>query len=261
MSQFLEFPVKDRSGWEEYKRQHLNPDDPARMETNWREVAAQCEAQGRPIRLGDFPDVGIFGTYRWLLGDEECLIALYTMPDVAHDIMDHMTDLYLTVFEKVLAHTRVDVIHLWEDMCGKQGPLISPEHFREFMLPCYNRIKKFAKDHGIPLISVDTDGQPDKIIPPMMEGGVNFMFPFEVQAGADVNYFRKQYPGLALLGGIDKRALAIDRRAIDAELARVRPAMATGMYIPELDHLVPDNVPWENYDYYVRQLKKMILGG
>jgi uroporphyrinogen decarboxylase len=261
MSQFLEFPIKTSDDWERYKRERLAPADPRRLQSDWLSIGQKCQEQGVGIKVGGFPNVGVFGTYRWLLGDEECLIALYTMPDIAHDIMNHMTSVYLAVFEQVAAKVHIDEIHLWEDMCGKQGPLISPEHFREFMLPCYNRIKDFARRNGIAIISVDTDGQPDKIIPPMMEGGVNMMLPFEVQAGSDVNYFRKKYPGLAILGGIDKRALARDHKAIDAELARIRPAIATGMYIPELDHLVPDDVSWENYDYYARQLKKMILGG
>ena len=59
-------------------------------------------AQGAPIRLGAYPDVGVCGTVRWLLGDEEALVAFYTMPDLVHEIMDHMTSLYLTVFHQVV---------------------------------------------------------------------------------------------------------------------------------------------------------------
>ncbi|MBU4211511.1 MAG: hypothetical protein KKD33_02890, partial [Verrucomicrobia bacterium] len=55
-----------------------------------------------------------------------------------------------------------------------------------------------------------------------------------------------------------KRALAKDRRAIDAELARVIPAMKKrGGYAACLDHGVPSDVSLENYRHYVQQLLEM----
>jgi uroporphyrinogen decarboxylase len=107
---------------------------------------------------------------------------------------------------------------------------------------------------------VDTDGKPDHIVAPMMETGVNYLWPMEVAAGCDVNDYRRRWPELALMGGIDKRALAVGPETIDAELDRVWPAVLTGRYIPDLDHLVPDDVSWENYLHYVRQLRLRVVG-
>ena len=81
-----------------------------------------------------------------------------------------------------------------------------------------------------------------------------------VAAGCDVNAYRRRWPELALMGGIDKRALAQGPDAIDAELDRVWPAVATGRYVPDLDHLVPDDVSWANYAYYCRQLRLRVVG-
>ncbi|MFO7957742.1 MAG: uroporphyrinogen decarboxylase family protein [Candidatus Brocadiia bacterium] len=258
MSQFLEFPIKNRDDWERYREERLDPEDPGRLAGDWRERCAEWMEKGWPIQLGNYPDVTLYGGTRWLLGDEECLLAFYTMPDLVHDIMDHLTDLYLAVFERVVEHVRVDVIHIWEDMCGRQGPLISPDHWREFMGPNYRRIKQFADRHDIPLISVDTDGYPDPIIPTMMEAGVNYLWPFEVAAGCDVNVFGARYPTLGMMGGIDKRALAEGPEAIDAELERVRPAVEAGRYIPALDHCVPDDVSWHNYSHYAEALRELV---
>ncbi|MFI5337865.1 MAG: uroporphyrinogen decarboxylase family protein, partial [Opitutales bacterium] len=181
-------------------------------------------------------------------------------PDWVHEIMDYFTGLYLDVFATVVAEVPVDVIHFWEDMCGRQGPLISPAHWREFMAPCYRRIHAFARQHGIAVLSVDTDGQPELIVPPMREAGVNLLFPMEVAAGADVNAFRRKFPDLALMGGIDKRALAIGPAAIDAEIERIRPALESGRYIPDLDHLVPDDVSWANFCHYAERLRELVVG-
>lgn len=258
MSDFLEFPVKNRRDWEEFKERYLDPDDPHRLEGNWVEVCKDWMTKGWPIQLGYYPDGGVFGAFRWLMGDLEGLIAFHTMPDLVHEIMDHMTDVYLTVWDKVVKEVRADSIHMWEDMCYRGGPLISPKMWEEFLGPNYRRIKAFAELHNTRVISVDTDGDPDRITPPMMKAGVNLLFPLEVAAGCDVNVWRDRYPTLAFMGGIDKRALAQGPEAIDRELARVRPAVEKGRYIPDLDHVIPDDVSWENYVYYVEALKKMV---
>lgn len=258
MSEFLSFPVKDRSSWKTYRDRYLDPHDPRRLAGKWREQGRAWMELGYPIQLGGFPDAGVFGPYRWLMGDEEGLAALCTMPDLAHEIMDHITTLYLTTWEQVVKTVRVDVIHLWEDMCYVAGPLISPRMWEEFLGPNYRRIRAFADAHNIPVISVDTDGQPDRIVPPMIRSGVNLLFPLEVAAGCDIIDYQRRYPALAFSGGIDKRALAIDHSAIDRELERIAPAIQNGKYIPELDHLIPDDVSWDNYLYFAKRLKEIV---
>lgn len=259
MSEFLDYPVKGRDDWEAYKAQWLDPEHPERLKGDWLKISKGWMDKGVPVQFGSFPDLTLFGGLRWLMGDEECLLAFYTQPDLVRDIMEHLTVIYLTVLRKVIdAGVRIDVVHIWEDMSGRQGSLISPAHFREFMTPRYARITELRRKAGIPLMSVDTDGNPDGIVPPMMEGGVNFLWPMEAAAGADPNLFRTKYPALALMGGFDKRAAAIGPKAIDAELERLRPAMESGRYIVDFDHLVPDDVSYENFCYYAQALKRMV---
>ena len=152
MSEFLEFPVKNRQDWDDFKEKYLNPDDPARLDGNWKEKAEDWISKGYPLQLGGYPDGGVFGPFRWLMGDEDGLVAFHTMPDLVHEIMDHITDIYLSVFEKVVEVVRIDLIHMWEDMCYRGGPLISPRMWEEFLGPNYRRLKAFAIQHSIPSI-------------------------------------------------------------------------------------------------------------
>ncbi|MDP2989767.1 MAG: hypothetical protein Q8O57_04285 [Kiritimatiellota bacterium] len=55
-------------------------------------------------------------------------------------------------------------------------------------------------------------------------------------------------------GGVDKRALAKGPAAIDAELARLKPLIGTGGYIPHTDHSCPPDISFANYCYYLKQL-------
>ena len=258
MSEFIEFPVKMRSDWIIFRDRYLDPGTTDRFPPDWKERCAEFDSAGNPVHIGYFPDVGLFGCLRLILGDEDMLVAFYTMPDLIRDILDHLTTLWLTLFERVVREVHVDIVHMFEDLCGRQGPLISPAMWQEFFAPHYRRLKAFAVDHNIPVFSVDTDGNPYLLIRPMMETGMNYMWPFEVAAGCDVNEVRRIHPGLALMGGIDKRALAIGREAIDRELERIRPVVEDGRYIPETDHSIPDDVSWDNYRYFADGLRKLV---
>jgi hypothetical protein len=60
-------------------------------------------------------------------------------------------------------------------------------------------------------------------------------------------------------GNVDKRALTQGKVAIDAEIARLTPAVAHGGFIPLVDHGVPDDVPYSHYLYYLEQ-RKLLTG-
>jgi hypothetical protein len=128
----------------------------------------------------------------------------------------------------------------------------------EFMMPCYDRIAAFARRKGIPLVSVDTDGRVAELLPVMMAHGMNAMMPFEAQAGNDVLAIRAQYPGLGIFGGLDKNALASGKADIDRELDRAEKMLAAGRWIPGFDHLIPPNVAWGDYTYFMAEFSKMI---
>ena len=87
MAEFVDWPVKSRDDWRRYRDERLDPKDSRRLDTDWRVRCQQWATAGIPMQLGAFPDTGIFGGLRWLLGDEECLLAFCTEPDWVHEIM------------------------------------------------------------------------------------------------------------------------------------------------------------------------------
>lgn len=134
ISKCLEFPITDMKDWELLKSERLDIASPARFPDNWEEVCRKYNEGDFAIQLGDFP-FGLFGTARELMGVENLLVAFYDQPELIKDIMDYLTDFWIAIYEKVCSSVRVDCIHIWEDMSGKQGSLISPRMIREFMLP------------------------------------------------------------------------------------------------------------------------------
>jgi len=80
-----------------------------------------------------------------------------------------------------------------------------------------------------------------------------------VAAGNDAVALRKKYgKNLILSGTIDKRALAKGRGAIREEvMSKVPFLLEQGGYFPSIDHVVPPDVTFENYCYYINLMREV----
>lgn len=253
---YLEYPVKTPDDWKRLKEERLQPVIEERFLFSTEELKAWASKHNGVTQIGNFP-YGLFGTARDLLGVEQLLVWFYDYPETIADIMDTLTDLWLAVYKEAAKHIQIDCVHIWEDMSGKQGPLISPAMMYEFMVPNYKRIKQFCDEHKVPILSLDTDGNCDLLFDPLIEGGINLIFPFEVAAGSDVVDVKKRYPTeFCAMGGIDKRKIAMTEYDIDKEIERVMPAIETGGYIPALDHLIHPEISYSNFLYFAKRLRK-----
>ncbi len=262
MPEFLDYPVKTPADWDRLKSERLRLDEASldrRVTQNWNEFRSRLKQTGEAVQVGWFP-WGVFGTVRDLLGVEELLCGFYTEPAMIQDMMVHLTTLWIRLWERVAAEVRIDHIHIWEDMSGRQGSLISPAMVETFMMPCYDRIVAFAAAHGVRVVSVDTDGDCHELVPLMMKHGVNMFFPFEVQAGNDICDYRRQYPSLGIMCGLDKRCLARTHADVDREVARCIAMVRQGRYVPGFDHLIPPDATWDNTQYAARRIKDVCYG-
>jgi uroporphyrinogen-III decarboxylase len=233
---YLDYPVKDYNDWLELKKR-LDPDIKERLPENWKEKTEEYNKSDCAIQIGSYP-YGLFGTLRDMMGVESLLVNFYDKPELIHEIMDYLTDFWIAIYERVSRDVKIDIIHIWEDMSGKQGSLISPNMVCDFMMPNYKKIRDFAKRKDIPIISLDTDGNCMELTPLFIESGINLLMPFEVAAGSDINEYRRLFPNLGIMGGIDKREIAKGKDAIDRELERISPMFEHNGYFAMMDHLI-----------------------
>ncbi len=240
MPQFIRFPVTDWNDWRNLS-DRLNPADARARIGDVVALKAACADPDVPSLL---PICGAFGHPRNLVGDEGLAYILYDEPGLLDEMLDNWRDLYVALIREVTRSIRVDALLIWEDMCFKTGPLISPHHFNQIMIPRYREVISEARACGVPVIIVDTDGNCLELIPLFLDAGVDVLLPFEVQAGMDVVEIGKQFPQLGIMGGLDKRVLTQGHDAIRREVDRVLPFFRErGRFIPTLDHTVPHNVP------------------
>ncbi|MHC4933817.1 MAG: uroporphyrinogen decarboxylase family protein, partial [Planctomycetota bacterium] len=129
-----------------------------------------------------------------------------------------------------------------------------------FLAPYYRELVQTlrARQTARLYFEIDTDGNPDVLLPEYLACGMDAMEPFEVAADCDVVAVGERYPRLVIGGGIDKRVLAAGPEAIDRELDRIVPAMvARGGYVPTCDHGVPNDVSYASYCHYRQRMMEL----
>ncbi len=212
----------------------------------------------------DFP-LGVYcgsmiGKIRDMLTFEGLAYAVYDYPDMVEDMVETSCVLVEDFLDQVLSHFNFDYASGWEDICFKNGPIISLDFFNNIIVPRYKRINKKLKAHGIDIWYTDCDGDVRPLLPGFLEGGINCFFPYEVNSCAHPSELLNEYEGkLRIMGGFDKMQLGAGRDAIKTYMEGLIPLVERGGYIPFCDHRCPPNVKYEDYLYYL-DLKEKIFG-
>ncbi len=255
---FIDFPIKDRATWEEYKHR-LDPDNPARQHTEEELAAFEKRARESTVPVG-ISCGSLFGRVRDRTGFAELAMLCYDDPDLVHEMVETQCQMIINTMTPLLERIQFDYAGGWEDIAFNNGPMISPDMAREFLLPRYKRIGDLLNRHGVDVIWTDCDGNINDLIPIWMESGYKCMFPIEVRAGSDPVAMREKYgKDILLLGGFDKMKFMEGKAEILEELKRLEPYVEQGGFVPHVDHRVQADAPLENYKYYVRE-KRALLG-
>ena len=178
------------------------------------------------------------------------------------DVIDTYADMQYKCLETILqSGVKVDFAHYWEDICFKNGPLLSPELFDELCGKHYKKRTELFHRYGIDLISLDCDGITEKVLPTWVENGVNVMFPIEIGVWGDQFEAARKKFGHRLLGvgGMDKTALRQDKAAVDAEIERLKRLASMGGFIPCPDHRLMPGTKFELVQYYIDKIKNITL--
>jgi uroporphyrinogen decarboxylase len=195
------------------------------------------------------------------MGTESLSTAFYEYPEMMMEVMEFFADFIIETSRPILEKIQVDCFVLNEDFAMKTGPLISPEIHRDFIFPHLKRMVEFFRAHGTRYFAVDSDGDPTVLIPLMMDAGVDTVWPIERASNVSPQAWRKQFgKSLHLWGGVDKRVLIQDPEAIRAHLREFIPLIEEGGFIPTIDHTVPPDVSWDNFQYYM-EYKRYLLAG
>ncbi|MGD2174477.1 MAG: uroporphyrinogen decarboxylase family protein [Candidatus Brocadiaceae bacterium] len=257
----IRWAVSGREDWERI-RGHFRPDEPLRYpdhwdEDDWEQKKARWNGRSYPLQIRG---PSMLGRIKEVMGFEDFCVMLYEDRALVEEILETRTQLALDILGRAFEEVDFDVFHFWEDIAYNSGPMLSPALFEELAVPRYRRLTDFYRSRGGEICSVDSDGDISELIPLWMAGGINHVWPLEVNAGMDVVALRAEYGhDLSLRGGVNKFVLLDGPEAIDRELDRVAPVVRDGGYIPQLDHQIPAGVRFEDFCYYMER-KRELLG-
>jgi hypothetical protein len=262
MDQYLDFPVKTAEDFRKLK-QRYEPCLAGRYPPQWRKIhLPRWKQRDHVLVLGtNCSTTGFYWRAREWMGTEGLSYGWYDQPALMHEMMEFIADFTMEVSRPVLEEVAPDFMFINEDMAMKNGPLLSPRTYREFIFPHMQRMVEFFKSYGVRYVIVDTDGNSEPLLSLLMDAGVDGIWPLERASDMDPIAIRKKYgKSLRLWGAVDKRELTKDHKAIDDHLRELAPLVEEGGFIPTVDHLVPPDVSYENFCYYMRRKQALLEG-
>jgi hypothetical protein len=254
---FIKSSIVGPDDWVKFKEERFRRDDPIRKVD-----LIALKKEHSPKR--DYP-LGVYcgsmiGRVRDILTAQGLAYAIYDYPDMVEDMVETCCQIVEDFLDQILGHIDFDYACAWEDICFKNGPLVSVDFFKNIVVPRLKRISRKLRAANVDIFYTDCDGDVRPLLPLFMEAGVNCMFPWEVNGSGHPAPVLAEYGrDLLIMGAVDKMVLGEGKKAIKAYLKTLIPLVERGGFIPFCDHRCPPNVKQGDYLYYL-DLKEQMFG-
>lgn len=229
--------------------------------------AKYCDFTGVYRLIDTYKDkmvfTGMWSCFYHLVADffgmENYFIKMYECPEVVEALTERIVDFYVEANDKFFAGLgdRADVMFFGNDFGTQLDLFMSPEHFRKFVLPSFKRLIAVGKKYN-KLIMLHSCGSIYRIIPDLIESGVDILHPIQAKAtGMSADDLKQYKNDLAFLGGIDAQHVMpfCTPEEVEKEVMRVRSILGPGIVIsPSHEEILP-NVPAENMEALARAAK------
>ena len=256
---YIKSSITTPDDWKRVKEEHFQINIPERTVDIEKFKAMHSEDRDYPlgVHFGS-----MIGRVRDLLTFEGLCYAVMDYPAMVDDMVETCCLISEHLLDQVLPHFKFDFGAGWEDICYNMGPIVPPWFFEKVIVPRYKRVTKRMQNNGIKLIYTDCDGDVRPILDMFLEGGINCLFPYEVNSCAHPGELLDMHPGaLRIMGGFDKMQLGHGKDAIKTYMETLLPYVERGGYIPFCDHRCPPNVAEDDYMYYLDLKRKMFGNG
>jgi len=230
-----------------------DPLDPARFAGIGEAARRILREEGRAVIMGGM-SAGILEMHAWLRGFEDAYADFGANPRLAGRLMDKVLEMKMAYWGKALEilGDAVDVVQEADDFAGQSGLLLSPRTYREIAKPRHKALFDFIHARTKAKIFFHSCGAVRKVIPDLIEAGVDILNPVQVSAaGMDTAELKREF-GKDLTfwgGGVDtQRVLGTGtpdevRREVRRRIEDLKPG---GGFVFAAVHNIQGNVPVEN---------------
>lgn len=125
--------------------------------------------------------VGIFTLASWLRGMDDFMVDMALGSDVAEYLLRTINEIYLEAFDRFLRISGqfVDVVMIGDDVCTQQDLMISKGLFDKYLKPRYQELIEVIRSRSGAKIVFHSDGNIYRLIPDLMEIGVDAINPVQ----------------------------------------------------------------------------------
>lgn len=184
--------------------------------------------------VAPFITPGIFENCHMLLEIQNCLVDFYEYPDEMHELIDALTEWELKLAENLCTYLKPNALFHHDDWGSQTSTFLSPEMWREFIKPAYEKIYGYYKTHGVEIIVHHSDSYAATLVPDMIDLGIDVWQ--GVMSSNNIPELIRQYGGkITFMGGID--CCEIDRPDWTPEMAaqvvrKICESCGTKYFIP-----------------------------
>lgn len=169
---------------------------------------------------------GVLEQCHHLMSIMDCMVNFYEYPEEMHALIDYITDWEVEYARQACDYLQPEALFHHDDWGSMTSSFLSPEMFREFLVPAYKRIYGYYKAHGVRLIVHHSDSYAANLVPDMIDLGIDIWQ--GCSTTNNVPELIRRYGGkISFMGNIDSGV--IDREDWSPELVRqeVRRACET----------------------------------
>lgn len=138
------------------------------------------DAEARSLQLarqaGKLADAGLRHGHTFLQmtdirGYQNFLFDMMDGADYLPDFLTRLTDFNLALIDRYL-EIGVDIFRIPEDLGMQQGPMLSPDNFQQYIVPCYRRMTKRVRQAGVP-VHMHSDGDIRTLTEDLLSTGID----------------------------------------------------------------------------------------
>ena len=192
---------------------------------------------------------GLLETCNWMRGFDQFPIDLMLNKEMAHTLLNKLTTYNIELMDVFLdiVGPYIQVVEMQDDMGGQSNLLISPELYREMILPYYKKELDFIKSKTNAKIFHHSCGSVINAANLLLEAGVDILNSLQPRAaGMDTRFLKDQFgEKLSFHGGIDIQEVLPNGSLKDVEnevKRRIAIYAPGGGYIICAAHCIQDDV-------------------
>ena len=210
-------PLADWNGLQDF-----HAPDPGRFRgreaVDWREVEGKISTKSRQGRLteGELDHGHTFMTLMYLRGYENLILDMADEDPRLWRLIEMVEDYNAATISRYIS-LGVEWISYPEDLGMQSGPMLSPEHFRRFIRPSYERLMEPARKAGC-IVHMHSDGDVRALSDDLILGGVEVLNIQDLVNGID--WIAKHLAGRVCID-LDVDRQSITRFGTPAEIDRL----------------------------------------